>query len=238
MVSGPILGVFAHPDDEATACGGTFSRYSPEGVEIWVVTATRGERGTLGTGGLVIPREELPQVRQREQQEVAKLLGVRRVLYLDYTDGEMQDALQEEVMEKVLRVMEQLRPEVVITFGPQGISRHGDHVAVSRAATEAFHRYRQASGLTREPSLYYVAIPKEFVEQFAMELDGVETQPTTVIDIAQQKALKIQAIRSYRSQEDAQQVAKMFEEMPTAGSEYYHQAYPPVDDGSVKTGFW
>ena len=109
-------------------------------------------------------------------------------------------------------------------------------MAISRAATEAFHQYRQGPG--GAASLYYVALPRQLVEQLELGIDGVETQPTTVVDIAPQKALKIQALRTYRSQEDAQELAHLFEAMPEARYEYFHRVYPPAADGAVTDGFW
>ena len=229
-----ILGVFAHPDDETSACGGSFSKYAAQGAEIAVVTATRGEKGHLGTGGLVIPRPDLPRVREEEQRAVARLLGIRDIVYLGYVDGEVKHAPVAEVTDRVLAVMRRVRPDVVVTFGPLGISRHDDHIAVHRAATEAFLRYRTNGA---GPALYYVAIPKEIARRFELDLDGVETEPTTLIDIGPQRALKVQALRTYRSQQDAQELAEMFERLPEA-FEAFHQAHPSPGDGALRTGFW
>ena len=237
MAGRAILGVFAHPDDETSGCAGTFRRYAAEGVRVTVVTATRGEEGTLGTDGQSIPREELGKVREREQREVARLLGVREVVYLDYVDKQVKDAPHQQLVDRVLGVMDRVQPDIAITFGPLGISRHDDHIAVSRAASEAFHIHNQRRGGGTLASLYYAAIPKEIIAQFGMELDGVETQPTTVIDIGAHRALKVQALRTYRSQEDAQEFAKFLEEQPEA-FEWFHQVYPPVADGPMRTGFW
>ena len=71
-----ILAVFAHPDDETSAAAGTFTKYAREGVEIHVVTATRGELGDLGTGDLKIERRDLPAVREAELRAVLALYGV------------------------------------------------------------------------------------------------------------------------------------------------------------------
>ena len=87
-----ILGVFAHPDDETTSCGGTLMRYARQGVEIYVVTATRGEQGSLGTGGLILTREELPRVREAEMRAVLRLLGTHPPIFLGYTDQGLSDA--------------------------------------------------------------------------------------------------------------------------------------------------
>ena len=98
-----ILGVFAHPDDETSGCGGTFTRYAREGVDVFNVTATRGELGTLGTGGLSIAREELPHVRERELRAVLERYGANPPIILGYRDQEVKDADPKELTGKVQR---------------------------------------------------------------------------------------------------------------------------------------
>ena len=233
-----ILGVFAHPDDETSGCGGTFTRYAREGVEVFNITATRGELGSLGSGDLNLTREELPEVRERELHAVLKSYGANPPILLDYRDQEVKDADPEELIAKVHDVMVRLNPDVVLTFGPQGISKHDDHIAIHAAAVTSFDRYLESA--TNSPRLFYVSLPREFVEQpeFEMELDGPEVDPTHQIDISETKPAKLAALRSYVSQEDAQQLADMFEEMPMA-SEWFHQAFPtPNRDGGIVSGFW
>ena len=230
-----ILGVFAHPDDETSSSAGTFARYAREGVDVYVATATRGERGTLGTGGVVIDRHELPAVREAELRAVLEMVGARPPIFLDYRDGELSAADFEEVVSRVLSVMEEVRPDRVITFGPSGISHHDDHVMIHRAALEAFKQYAASS--SAETRLFYVALPEEVAKRFELDLHPPETTPTVIVDIAEHKALKIEALRSYRSQEDAQELADMIEG-PDFDIEAYHQVLPPVPDGQVSDGFW
>ena len=231
-----ILGVFAHPDDETSSAGGIFTRYVREGAEVHVVTATRGELGTLGTAGNSIAREELPAVREAELRAVLELYGAHPPLLLDYRDQELKQADFQELASQVLEVMERVRPDVVITFGPLGISRHDDHVAIHRATVEAFHRHRASTGGAAR--LFYVALPQEAIDHYGLELAGPEASPTVVIDISEQKAVKVRALRTYASQEDAQYLAELFEQSPFAGTEAFHQAYPPVPEGAVSSGFW
>ena len=110
---------------------------------------------------------------------------------------------------------------MVITFGPMGISHHDDHISIHRATVEAFHRYRTSSDL--EPRLFYVALPKEAAERFELSLDGPEIQPTVIVDTKEHKSVKIQALRVYRSQEDAQHLADLFE-ASDIDIEAFHQA--------------
>jgi len=176
-----------------------------------------------GTGGGVAARR------------VLESFGVNPPVLFDYRDQELKDADFEELAGKVLDVMNRVSPDVVITFGPTWISKHDDHITMHQATVDAFHRYRRESNA--EPKLMLVAILKSFVDEFEWDLEGIDTQPTTAINIEDTLELKIKAWRTYASQEDAQEIAKMFEERKIA-TESYHQVYPPVLDGVVATGFW
>jgi LmbE family N-acetylglucosaminyl deacetylase len=230
-----ILGIFAHPDDETSCAGGTFSRYAHAGVEVYVATATRGEQGTLGTNGQVVSREDLPRVRAMELCTVLQMYGARPPIFLGYRDLEVSHANTDELIAKIAAVMAALMPDVVITFGPMGLSGHPDHVAVHRATVAAFHRYRHCT--TPPPRLYYKALLPAAVQALGLTLAGPEVEPTVLIDIAAQKALKVRALRTYTTQEDAQRLAGLMEQSPWA-VEAFHQAYPPVSAGVLATGFW
>jgi LmbE family N-acetylglucosaminyl deacetylase len=124
---------------------------------------------------------------------------------------------------------------VVITFGPLELSGHPDHVAVHRATVAAFHRYRRRA--TAPPRLYYKALLPAAMQALGLTLAGPEVQPTVLIDIAAQKALKVRVLRTYTTQEDAQRLARLIEQSPWA-VEAFHQAYPPMPEGILATGFW
>lgn len=232
-----ILAVFAHPDDETTAAGGTIARHVRDGGVAHLVCATRGEMGTLGSNGLVLQREELGAVRERELRGVLRSYGAQPPVMLGYRDAEVKDAPFEEIVGKVAEVMQRVRPDVVLTFGPLGISRHDDHIALHKATVEAFHRYRRESGA--QARLLYTAIPKSFLEnpEVPLKLDGPETEPTHFVDIRETITMKLAALRSYRSQEDAQWVADLFERMQTS-QEVFHQVYPALPPGTERQGLW
>lgn len=213
------------------------ARYVGEGAEAHVVCATRGELGALGSNGMVVTRDDLPAVRESELRAVLQSYGVQPPVFLDYRDQEVKDAPFEEIVGKVLVVMQRVRPEAVLTFGPLGISRHDDHIAVHKAAVEAFHRYRRETGLPAR--LLYAAIPKAFLDnpEVPLELDGPETEPTHFGDITATRALKIGALRSYRSQEDAQWLADLFERMQVT-EETFHQVFPALPPGTERQGLW
>ena len=231
-----ILAVFAHPDDETSATAGTFIKYAREGVEVHVVTATRGERGALGTGDLSIARQDLPAVREAELRAVLTLYGANQPILLDYRDQELLTADFARLTQDVLQAMAAVRPDVVITFGPTGISNHDDHKTMHRAATAAFHRYRHTAAGT--PRLYYVALPEEIAVEFAFQLHPSEMTPSVCIDIAEVKPIKLQGLRTYRSQADAQELAVLFE-AERFNQEWFYQAYPlPSATASPVRGFW
>jgi len=230
-----ILGVFAHPDDETSCAGGTLSRYARAGVEVYVATATRGEQGMLGTNGQVVTRADLPRVREAELRTVLQLYGARPPIFLGYRDQEMAYANADELTAKIAAVMAAIKPDVVITFGPLGLSGHPDHVAVHRATVAAFHRYRRRT--TAPPRLYYKALLPAAMQALGLTLAGPEVQPTVLIDIAAQKALKVRALRTYTTQEDAQRLAGLIEQSPWA-VEAFHQAYPPMPEGILATELW
>ena len=231
-----ILAVFAHPDDETSTAAGTLTKYAREGVDIHVITATRGERGALGTGDLKIERHDLPAVREAELRAALTLYGANQPIILDYRDQELITADFETLTQDVLRVMASVRPDVVITFGPSGISDHDDHKTIHRAATEAFHRYRHTAVVA--PRLYYVAIPHEVAAEFAFHLHPSEMTLSVCIDIAEVKPIKLQGLRTYRSQTDAQELAVLFESNRFS-KEWFYKAYPassPTE--SPASGFW
>ena len=231
-----ILAVYAHPDDETSSAGALMAMYAAQGVDVHVITATRGELGTLGTGGVVIEREDLPGVREAEMRSVLEHYGVHNEpVFLDYRDQELKLADPEEVVEKILAVMQRVRPDVVLTFGPQGISKHDDHVAIHETAVRAFHRYRTSDGV--EPRLLYTAIPREMAERYNIDLEGPETEPNVEVDARDHWHYKVEGLRLYRSQEDAQEFAQTLEDHPW-NAEVFHQAYPPLPEGTVVRGLF
>ena len=141
-MDGPrLLGVFAHPDDEVFCAGGTFAKYVSRGSEAMVVSATRGQSGQIRDAGAAT-RRTLGEVRERELGQACSILGVQHALCLDYSDGELAGVDRGALSEDVFRIVNDFRPDVVITFGPEGAYGHPDHIAISEATTEAFRRAR------------------------------------------------------------------------------------------------
>jgi LmbE family N-acetylglucosaminyl deacetylase len=134
-----LLGVFAHPDDETFCAGGTFARYAKDGAEIMVVSATRGQAGQI-RDARVGTRRTIAAVRENELRLACERLGVQHVQCWDHVDGALAEAEFVGLVGQVVRVVREFRPEVVVSFGPDGGYGHPDHITVSAAATEACKR--------------------------------------------------------------------------------------------------
>jgi LmbE family N-acetylglucosaminyl deacetylase len=206
---GPILLVFAHPDEESTSLAGTVLKYTGQGVAVDLICATRGEKGTR----LGLPADnDTGTAREAELRAAAAMTGIRNIYLLGYIDGELHSADANEIANKVIEVTRKVQPEIVITFGPDGISGHRDHVTIGKAATIAFQTLVDQDRAPRK--LYYVTIPDSFVSN-ASEL-GIATRPdnevTTAIDIADYIGVKIQVMATYKSQQDAREFVKMLQE--------------------------
>jgi LmbE family N-acetylglucosaminyl deacetylase len=136
MVDLTLMVVFAHPDDEAFGTGGSLTKYAAEGCDVYVVTATRGEAGKILDTDLATPAN-LPYVREQELRCACQIYGVHPPRFLDYQDGQLTIVNQSQAVGRLVRVIRELRPQVLITFGPEGIYGHYDHIAVYRWATIA-----------------------------------------------------------------------------------------------------
>jgi LmbE family N-acetylglucosaminyl deacetylase len=135
---GTILGVWAHPDDEAYLSGGLMAMATDAGARVVCVTATRGELGT--TDPQRWPPDLLAVERTAELTRCLGVLGVTEHRWLDYPDGGCQAIPESAAVERVCQLMDEVRPDTVLTFGSHGQTGHPDHRAVSRWTVAAFRR--------------------------------------------------------------------------------------------------
>ena len=160
-----LLCITAHPDDEAGAFGGTLLLYHERGVETHVICMTAGTAAR--NRGNARSDEELAAMRRSEFAASCKLLNVSHYEVLDYLDGKLNHTDLYQAVEVLTRRVRQIRPHVVLTFGPDGgLTGHVDHAMAGVFATMAFEwagrpdRYPEQleQGLTphRAQKLYYV----------------------------------------------------------------------------------
>src|SRR4051812_16420797 len=135
---GNILGVWAHPDDEAYLSAGLMALAVDAGRDVFCLTATRGEAGFPADD----PRslDDRKALRQRELAACLGILGVTAYRNLGFPDGGCADIPDEEPVAIVAALIEELKPDTLLTFGPDGGTGHTDHIAAHRWATLAHQR--------------------------------------------------------------------------------------------------
>ncbi len=175
-----LLAVLAHPDDESFGPGGTLALYASRGVDVHLICATSGEAGEVRPE-LLQDYDHIQQLRLDELRCATAILGLGDLHLLGYRDSGMPgspdnqhpEALAaapiNEVAARITKLIRQIRPQVILTFDPQGGYRHPDHIAVHRATLEAFYaagdpnRYPNGLPPYRPYKLYYHVLSRRFL---------------------------------------------------------------------------
>jgi len=182
-----LLAVLAHPDDESLGIGGTLAYYADQGVETYLVCATRGERGWTGPADQDPGLKALGELRTHELQGAARTLGVCEVNFLDYIDGDLDQAEPVEAIARIAGHVRRIRPQVVVTFDPTGTYGHPDHVAICQFTTAALVNaadpgYILPGGLPAyrvDKLYYYIVSPSQlddwlrYFGEINMTVDGI-----------------------------------------------------------------
>ena len=135
---GTILSIWAHPDDETYLAGGLMAAAAEAGQRVVCVTATAGELGTDDPA--TWPPSRLGPLRQEEAAAAMAVLGVREHLVLGYADGGLDEVGDTEGIAAIERLIADVAPDTILTFGPDGTTFHADHIAIHRWTTEAWRR--------------------------------------------------------------------------------------------------
>jgi LmbE family N-acetylglucosaminyl deacetylase len=205
--------VLAHPDDESLGTGGALAKYAAEGIETFVLTATRGEKGRFGDGRERPSPDVVGATREAELRAAARELGVGDVTILGYPDGGVDTVPPGVAQLTIADHLCRVRPDVVITFGPDGAYGHPDHIAISQLTTAAVVR---AAGDTHPISkLYHIAWSastwaayQAALKTLTTRVDGVERQVvlypdwliTTRIDTSDAWPTVWRAVQCHRTQ--------------------------------------
>ena len=173
--------VFAHPDDESLGTGGTLAKYAAEGVETYLLTATRGEQGRFFDRGERPGPEVVGATREAELRAAATELGIREVTLLGFPDGGLDGVDPVHAQHVIGEHLRRIRPQVVVTFGPEGAYGHPDHIAISQLTTAAV--VRAATGEFAVSKLYYLAWSvrtwaayQTALKKLTTTVDGVERE--------------------------------------------------------------
>jgi LmbE family N-acetylglucosaminyl deacetylase len=156
---GTILGVWAHPDDEAYLSAGLMARAVRDGSRVVCVTATRGEGGSMDEERW--PPSELGAVRTAELERSLGILGVTEHHWLDLPDVDMQTGLPEEGADRVRELVAEVQPDTILTFGPDGMTGHEAHKTVSRWATQALRDAGKPGS-----RVLYACVTPDWAEEF------------------------------------------------------------------------
>ncbi len=216
-----LLAVFAHPDDETFRPGGTLMLLARSGVQVQVLTATRGEAGSRGDPPLCTS-EELAAVREKELHCACAVLGLQPPRLMDYPDGSLAEVDFSELLANILAVIEATQPQVMLSFSLDGLSAHPDHIAIGRASREAYHQVDDIA------ALYTVAIPLSVAQRLNMR--QVRPVPDVEIDLSVDVTpvweTKLAAIRCHATQLGVTPLLRAPEEQQRLffGQEYFVKA--------------
>ncbi|WP_161976989.1 PIG-L deacetylase family protein [Dictyobacter kobayashii] len=191
-----LMFILAHPDDESLALGGTIAKYAAEGVETTLVVATRGERGWFSDWKDYPGEKALGEIREQELRRACQALGIKRLDFLNYIDGDLDQAEESEAIFKIVTLLRTIRPHVVVTFGPEGLYGHPDHIAISQLTTSAvmcaaspYYPHSNGTETHSISKLYYRVSPEEWFTQYMpifgnliMTIDGQERRATSWVN--------------------------------------------------------
>ena len=199
-----LLFIYAHPDDESFGVAGLARMHADAGANVALITATRGDAGRAGEPPLC-ERSELPARREAELHDAARLLGINHVTLLDYLDKQLADAPPDKIRRELVTAVRRHRPQVIVTFDPNGANQHPDHVAISRFASDAVAAaadprwYRDAGDAHQVQRLLWVSPVMPWDAPKSPDLAS-EPGVDFLIDISTYRETKAAALRAHRTQ--------------------------------------
>lgn len=206
----PVVGIFAHPDDEIFGPGGTLAKFAREGRDVYLICVTDGDAGINSSG---IDRD-LGEIRREELLASAEILGIKKVFFLGYRDGSLNNNLYHEVYEKIEAILLEIKPDLLLTFEPRGISGHIDHVVLSFITSFLFEK------LSFIQSVWYYCITEAmralYPSYFIYFPPGYKKDEITkVVDIASVWKQKEAATHKHASQKhDIETLLGVFMDQP------------------------
>jgi len=185
-----VMVIFAHPDDAEGNCAGTTANFVKEGKVVYYLVLTNGDKGSWD---LSMTSEKLAQVREKEQESAAKVLGVSKVIFLGIPDGELE--VSQPLRKEIARLIRLHQPSIILTHDPwKPYQVHPDHRATGFLALDA--------AVAARDHLYYPDQLAQGLEPCRVKecyLFGTES-PDFWVDISESIELKLQAVRCHQSQ--------------------------------------
>lgn len=184
-----LAAVLAHPDDESRIIGGTLALHASRGDRVALYCATRGEAGDAK-----LSRERVAMLRERELEEASRVLRLTTLRLGHFPDGGVAAADTEALIEEIVAFVRAERPQVVITFGPDGRTGHPDHVAVgasaelafARAGDARFHPEHLAQGLRpwQPARLYHTAVADSVASRIDWRHPSFPDEDLVAVDVS------------------------------------------------------
>ncbi|MBI2595755.1 PIG-L family deacetylase [Candidatus Daviesbacteria bacterium] len=202
-----ILFVCAHPDDLEFCFGGTVAKWAGEGASIYYLILTDGSKGCEDPQ---LDPTELIKTRQREQDEAAKILGVKKVIFLDHVDGELEN--NPKLRKQIVRVIRKIKPDIVVTMDPTfvydekyGIINHPDHRVAGQTTLDSVYPF--ARNHRAFPELLDEGLTPHHVSDILL---FNSLRMNFFVDIEDTLAKKLKALNCHKSQfKDPQAVEKL-----------------------------
>lgn len=225
-----LLAVLAHPDDETFICGGTLARYAALGMNVTLVSATKGEMGSRIGVPASATRETLPAIREAELRAACRALGIADLRFLGLRDKTVDYYDPADLAARIANIMRAVSPDVVLTFH-EAIGGHSDHCAIGRATRIA---HEMVGG---NASLYYVMGGWMPFEEQLQRSGAEESRVTRVMVAGDAAAAKVDAYRAHRTQ--SQRMGWLWESRDSAirrktGPELFLQGSGPVRPGETE----
>lgn len=205
-----IVAVFAHPDDETFGPGATLHKLAQHN-EVYIICATCGEAGQNGSHEHT---RSISEIRREELENAGKVLGVKGILFLGFEDGALCNNQYHSIADAIEQRLEELQPDILLTFEPKGVSGHIDHMAISMITTFVFRKCSSAS------TLYYYGNLKERAatrkDYFIYFPPGYErSEFDEIVDISDVWDVKVTAMEQHKSQiKDMQNILESAKHFP------------------------
>jgi len=204
-----VVGVFAHPDDEAFFTGGTIATLAKD-HDVYTICITNGDAGENSSD----KKGNITDIRREELLESGKILGVTETFFLGYKDGTLSNNLYHEIASKIQKIVTDLKPEIILTFEPRGVTGHIDHMAVSMITTYVFEKtpvgkelwyYCNSEQMRASIKDYYIYWPPGYKK----------SEISKVLDIAPVWDTKIKAMHKHESQKhDIEMITERYKTLP------------------------
>jgi len=211
-----ILAILAHPDDE-TLFSGTLALLANKNIPIQIVYATSGDAGRDATGQN-LSGDALAVVREEEARDSLKILSLSTPpIFLKYHDGDLKNKIQE-LKKNVSKLINNFNPNIIITFGPDGVSGHPDHIAIGAATDFIFDTREDVEillhiAVSETRTKIYNSVAENYLVEYAVSDKAINLK----VDVEKHNDKRLNAAIAYKTQfteNDCKAIGELIEKAP------------------------